>query len=261
MISSCEAWPEVAGLPAPAIRPLEYPAIGGIAPADGPDGEPEEASRQQELEARVRELERELEERERGFASALEAVRLEAGEAGKRLERGEQASRVAAAADALREALEGFTAGRDRYLAQVEREVVRLALAIAARILHREALMDPLLLSGAVRVALGQLSETTEVRLRVPAAEQELWSEMLRLMPNLPLRPGVVPDESITAGECVLETHLGSVDLGVKSQLAEIERGFFDLLEQREKQGAGQGAQGSEQSSAEPGAGEGALGA
>jgi flagellar assembly protein FliH len=29
-------------------------------------------------------------------------------------------------------------------------------------------------------------------------------------------------------GDCVVETSLGSVDLGIRSQLAEIERGFFD---------------------------------
>jgi hypothetical protein len=29
-------------------------------------------------------------------------------------------------------------------------------------------------------------------------------------------------------GECLIETELGSVDLGIRSQLGEIERGFFD---------------------------------
>jgi flagellar assembly protein FliH len=29
-------------------------------------------------------------------------------------------------------------------------------------------------------------------------------------------------------GDCVIETELGSVDLGIRSQLGEIERGFFD---------------------------------
>ena len=29
-------------------------------------------------------------------------------------------------------------------------------------------------------------------------------------------------------GDCVVETELGSVDLGIRSQLGEIERGFFD---------------------------------
>jgi flagellar assembly protein FliH len=57
---------------------------------------------------------------------------------------------------------------------------------------------------------------------------------MIHLMPNLPLRPQLVGDDAMQAGECTLETHLGSVDLGVRAQLAEIERGFFDLLEHRE---------------------------
>jgi flagellar assembly protein FliH len=29
-------------------------------------------------------------------------------------------------------------------------------------------------------------------------------------------------------GDCAIETELGSVDLGIRAQLGEIERGFFD---------------------------------
>lgn len=128
----------------------------------------------------------------------------------------------------MAELLNGFAQQRDHYLQAVEREVVELALAVAARILRREAQMDPLLLSGAVRVALGQLSATTKVRLRVPASELELWREALATIPNLALRPEVVAGENMRLGDCRIETDLGSVDLGIRSQLAEIERGFFD---------------------------------
>jgi flagellar assembly protein FliH len=110
----------------------------------------------------------------------------------------------------------------------VEHEVVELALAVAARILRREAQMDPLLLTGAVRVALGQLSGSTQVRLRVPAAELDLWSESMALVPNLAVRPTVIAGEGMRLGDCMIETELGSVDLGIRAQLGEIERGFFD---------------------------------
>jgi len=99
---------------------------------------------------------------------------------------------------------------------------------VAARILRREAQMDPLLLTGAVRVALGQLSGSTEVKLRVPPAELDLWAEAMALLPNLALKPTVVAGEGMRLGDCVIETELGSVDLGIRSQLGEIERGFFD---------------------------------
>lgn len=233
------------------IRPLEYRAIlaAGIAADELPreEASPDLAPRADELAARVRELERELEERSRGFATEIEAARAEAREAGRCSERGEQAELIEGMSQALSGVLAEFAAGRDRYLAQVEREVVKLALAIAARVLHRETLMDPLLLAGAVKVALGQLSDATEVRLKVPAAEKAKWSDLLRATADLPVSPEIVADEALGAGECLLETKLGSVDLGVRGQLAEIERGFFDLLEQRsavsdqrtEKQGSG----------------------
>jgi flagellar assembly protein FliH len=190
---------------------------------------------QEALRTRVEELERQLAEQEREFAQRMEAARKAAFEEGREAEVSLRASTIQRVATMLNSALEDFRNARDAYLAKVEREVVHLALAIAERILRREAQMDPLLLAGAVRVALGQLSETTEVRMRVPAAEYELWSEMINLMSTLPLRPQVIADHSLQAGECSLETVLGSVELGVKSQLAEIERGFFDLLEHRSR--------------------------
>lgn len=124
--------------------------------------------------------------------------------------------------------VENFAQAGDHYLHTVEHEVVKLALAVAARILRREAQMDPLLLSGAVRVALGQLSASTEVRLFVPGGEIDLWTEALALVPNLTLRLKVLPGEGMRLGDCLIETEMGSVDLGVRAQLSEIERGFFD---------------------------------
>ena len=88
--------------------------------------------------------------------------------------------------------------------------------------------MDPLLLTGAVRVALGQLSDSTEVRLRVLQTNSTLWTDAIALLPNLALKPTVEAGEGMRLGDCVIETSLGSVDLGIRSQLAEIERGFFD---------------------------------
>ena len=123
-----------------------------------------------------------------------------------------------------------FAEERDRYLNAVEHEVVDLALMVAARVLRREAQMDPLLLTGAVRVALGQLSSSTRVRLRVPPAELILWTETILRLPKLAVRPEVVSGEGMRLGDCMIETEMGSVDLGVRAQLGEIERGFFDRV-------------------------------
>ena len=223
------------------IQPMEYRAVvSGLAQITTdrfPEGSPSDrlAKEQADLEARVLELNAKQQQAERAFQNELSMVRKDAYEAGRKSAESEQSAAMRDASERLTALVEEFRQGRDQYLAQVEKEVVRLALAIAERILHREAQMDPLFLSGVVRVALGQLAESTEVRLRVPLKEQEMWAEMLRLMPNLPLRPELKVDERMNAGDCTIETHLGSVDIGVRAQLAEIERGFFDLLGQREQ--------------------------
>lgn len=140
-------------------------------------------------------------------------------------------------AERLRRELAGlvqtFAEERERYLQKVEAEVVKLALAIAARILRREAQMDPLLLTGAVRVALGQLGAATQVRLRVPAAQHDLWVEAMALLPGVATQPQVIADEALRLGDCVVETELGAADVGLHAQLREIERGFFDAAPQR----------------------------
>jgi flagellar assembly protein FliH len=221
------------------IQPMEYRAIVGAALTENGSGTDFEVQvdgpEQTDLDTRIRELKAEQEQYKRNLQLELNAARKEAYEAGRKSKENEHSAALAAASSRLEEAIEEFRLSRDQYLGQVEREVVELALAIAERILHRQAQMDPLLLSGAVRVALGQLAETTEVRLKVPVAEREMWEEMLRLMPNLPLRPELAVDERMGSGECTIETHLGSVDIGVRAQLAEIERGFFDLLEHRDQ--------------------------
>ena len=42
------------------------------------------------------------------------------------------------------------------------------------------------------------------------------------------VKPDAVASEGMRLGDCVIETELGSVDLGIRAQLGEIERGFFD---------------------------------
>ncbi len=213
-------------------RPLQSPNDCGVPVPDMAYGIPE-AHEVTALREKLREIEAKLSEalgnHEQWMADAEQRA-LTRGREQVLLETKEQISRVGSQLEA---ALESFCEERDKYFGQVEQEVVRLALGIAARILHRESQLDPLLLAGAVRVALGQLADNTGVTLRVPAADHAMWEETLRLMPNLPLRPNVVGDPEVAPEECLLETKLGSVDLGVRAQLAEIERGFFDLLEQR----------------------------
>ncbi len=210
----------------------------GAAATDGPAAHDHgkvavEGSLRAEFEKRL------ADETRRSFEAGRERGRTE----GRQAEHDAEAA-AHSAADGRRvrqaaELVESLTQERDRYFRAVEHEVVALALAVAARILRREAQMDPLLLTGAVRVALGQLSASTQVRLRVPAAELDLWTEAIALLPNLAVKPAVMAGDEMRLGDCVIETELGSVDLGIRSQLGEIESGFFDRAGGRRPGSAG----------------------
>ena len=219
------------------VEKLAYRAPGTVSvPAQAEASVPAGETPAAEYEAAIVGLEGRLRDSESGAAAKLEQLRRESREAldavrGQAEEQARQA--IQSGAEQVGAALRSFAAEREAYFARVEHEVVKLALAIAARILHREAQLDPLLLAGVARVALGQLGETTGVRLRCPVAQVERWREMLRLLPGPATAPEVSGDAEMAAGECVLEARIGTVDLGVRAQLEEIERGFFDLLEQR----------------------------
>jgi flagellar assembly protein FliH len=139
----------------------------------------------------------------------------------------EMAAAIARERERIQRALNTFEESKREYFAEIEGQVVRLALAIAARVLHRETQMDALVMAGAVRVALDKLADRSGVILRAAVADVAAWQRLFAAMEDA---PRVVGDVSLGRGECLLETTMGTVELGVQTQLEEIERGFFDLL-------------------------------
>jgi len=125
-------------------------------------------------------------------------------------------------------ALQQFAADRASYFEQVEGEVVQLALAVARKILHREAQVDPDLLMGLVRYTLEKLRDGTRVKLRVHPSSVTTWQQELA-GDNLE----VVGDSKIAAGTCAVDTELGTTAVSVDAQLKEIEQGLIDLLSHR----------------------------
>jgi len=133
-------------------------------------------------------------------------------------------------------AVESLQQERDLYYQRVEGEVVRLALAIARKILHREAQVDPLVLTGVARVALEKIASGSKIRLRVPPAEIDKWQETLAVSENLWPHTEVVADAMLSGAQLILESEVGTADLSLEAQLKEIEQGFLDLLALRPDQ-------------------------
>jgi flagellar assembly protein FliH len=135
--------------------------------------------------------------------------------------------------DQISHTLHEFGVERQNYYRRVEGEVVELALAIARKILHREAQLDPNALAGIVRITLEKLDTATSVKLYVSAKEADEWRHYFACrMEDVPA-PDIHEDPAIAPGECRIETSLGSTRLGLELQLKEIETGLLDLLAER----------------------------
>jgi len=133
----------------------------------------------------------------------------------------------------LAAALGAFARDRIDYFQRVEAEVVHLALAIARKILHREAQVDPMLLAGMVRVALEKIDGATEVELRVHPSHATEWKHYLTSHIDASACPKIIEDASQELNHCILQTSMGRSIVGVDAQLKEIEQGLLDLLATR----------------------------
>jgi flagellar assembly protein FliH len=124
-----------------------------------------------------------------------------------------------------------FARDRQRFFAAAESQVVLLGVAVARKILSREVVTDGLHLRATVKAALVRIQDGSTSTLRVAEEEVALWTEMFQR--GSQGRVIVEGDLRLSSGECVLETTLGRVELGVDAQMEEIERGFGELMQQQ----------------------------
>lgn len=126
-------------------------------------------------------------------------------------------------------AITGFDAQRTEYFARVEAEIVQLALAIAAKILHRESQVDPMIVATLVRMSVEKMREESKVTVRVGTKRLAQWKAYFAAHPSV-ARVEVVESPGLSEHDCLLETELGTTNFGLDTQLKEVEQGFFDLL-------------------------------
>jgi flagellar biosynthesis/type III secretory pathway protein FliH len=108
-----------------------------------------------------------------------------------------------------------------------EQSAIRLATAIAQRIVRSELSRRPEIALEVVTEALQLAAGATDITLHVSPADHELLeSQLQRLAATLcQLAPtAVVADSEISPGGCRVDTKFGQVDLQIESQLRRIEQ-------------------------------------
>jgi flagellar biosynthesis/type III secretory pathway protein FliH len=115
--------------------------------------------------------------------------------------------------------------------AQVEREVVKLAVEVAKKIIHREINADPEIIQTLVRVALGHVAEKSAVTIHLNPAD---YSYLLGQRAELSQAEGrdiaLLADKSIERGGCLIQTECGDIDARIEEKFREVEHAFFEGL-------------------------------
>ena len=162
-------------------------------------------------------------------AAQIERARAEAAAETEQRIRKEYEQKLVAARAPIAAAVQNFQDQRDQYYARVEAEIVQLALSIAAKILHRESQVDPMLVAALVRLAMENMREGSSVTIRVSPGKGESWRQYFAGTSGA-AHIEIAEDPQLTSLDCIVETELGSANFGLERQLKEVEQGFFDLL-------------------------------
>jgi len=224
---------EVNGLTLPPVKTLVYLDMSiGAVPADSAAGLRSERIEEQEAGRRRAEVEFSHNE----FAQRIQLERAEAVLQTEQRMRGEFEQILQVDHGSLAAAISEFTAQREQYFARAEAEIVQLSLAIAAKILHREAQVDPMLLATLVRLAIEKMRDGSSVTIRVGIGEVSRWKQLFAGQAE-DGKLQVIGDGQLSDHDCMVETELGVANFGLDAQLKEVEQGFFDLMALRPVKG------------------------
>jgi flagellar assembly protein FliH len=175
------------------------------------------------LQQRIQELEQEVERRTReSYQQGYSAGQA----AGTQQAQAQLEPLVARLARTLEE-LAGL---KRRVRAEAEEDAVRLSIAIARKILHREITVDAEALLGLFKAALQRVDAHDVNRVRVNPEDISMIKRHLETGAAVNAQLALVADAGIERGSVIFETTRGNLDASVSTQLVEIENGLVDLV-------------------------------
>lgn len=220
---------------------MQWLSAPGLAVNAPPPASPEDrlplhaapsAQRSEDLDAamqRVQELQKRIQELEAQTQSHFERGRQTGNAEGRKAGAEAAAREWQPHIERLSRSIAELATYRAQFRRDSEPELLRLAMAVARKILHRELSVDPHSLLGVVKAALESINQAEILTVRVSDADANALAGILSGI-GLPAEVELTPDRTLERGSIVISTRRGNVDAGIQTQLAEIEHGFADRI-------------------------------
>lgn len=158
------------------------------------------------------------EARQQGLQQAQETARQQSRE--------ELARCLDTALPALDRAVASIEREKAHHLQQCERHVVRLAIAIAERVIRREVSRTPEITLELIRESLALAASSEQITVHLHPADYETLHDSLSQLAarHSGTKPwDLIADPQLTPGACLVKTEFGVIDQQFQSQLARIE--------------------------------------
>jgi flagellar assembly protein FliH len=165
----------------------------------------------------------------RELAKQLELARREAFDQGAAAGRKDAELQILPAFEKMAANLADLARLRETLREETLQDLVRLATLIAARVVHREVVIDPDALAGLVKASFSKLQSREISRVRMHPGLEPLVRKCLEQCGS-PKNLILSPDPAMNPGELFFDTSQGLLDASVDTQLREIERGLIDKL-------------------------------
>jgi flagellar assembly protein FliH len=162
------------------------------------------------------------------IASRLEQARREGFASGVASAQQEAEQELMPAVQKVAQAVAELARARDAVRDHATNDLVKLAIAIAARVIHRPVAVEPDVLAGLLKAAFSKLQAREIARARVHPE----FEPVLRRCLDRNGTPGnlfLLADHSMKAGALLFEFD-EKLDASMEADLSEIERGLSDKL-------------------------------
>jgi flagellar assembly protein FliH len=166
---------------------------------------------------------RELEQR-------IEQARREGEQEGLRLGRDEVQRLLPSTLENIAASLAELEQIGQRLREETCQELVRLAITVTARVIHRETVVNPNAMAGLAKAALAKLQSREISRVRMHPALESSVSKTLEEC-GAPANLVLMTDSTLKPGDLLFETSQGVLDASLSTQFRELERALLDKLE------------------------------
>ncbi len=137
--------------------------------------------------------------------------------------------KIDAMVEKVAKTLEELAQLRHQMALEGEKDLVKLAIEIARKLVHREIHIDEKIILSLVRVALEQLTGSGRIIVFAHPSDYKVLRKNLDEVSSANTETTLVfkIDEKLDRGDCLIESELGIVDARISEQFQEIEKGLL----------------------------------